>query len=145
MIGDEIDRLVLRRARGRACLGSKLENDPGNVIGPTLIQSVLKELAQRLRAPDEGWRSALRPTKARDKNAKQTFLVKSLVRFFLTNGGEPHWDWVARSVAAMIDLDTFGADDARKAAPGTRPMFSDPGEELLWYNKNVYGEPKDEE
>lgn len=69
--------------------------------------------------------------------------MKVLVYFFRSNEGEPHWEWIAAAVAAMIDLDEFDADTARKAAPDIFPMFANPGEEHLWYNKNVYPEPDD--
>lgn len=118
--------------------------DKDNVVGPVLIQALLREMAQRFRAHDDGWgRHPLRPTKIRDENAERTFLAKCVVHFLRSNGGKPRWDWVARSVATMTDSDAFDGDHARKLANKVLPMFTDPGDEFSWYNQHVYPEPDD--
>jgi hypothetical protein len=118
--------------------------DKTNAIGPVSVQELLREVAERFRSRDDGWgRHPLRPTKRRDVNAERTFLVKSVVYFLRANGGRPHWDWVARAVAAMTDSEAFDADHARKLASNVHPMFTDPGEELRFYNQHVYAEPPD--
>lgn len=116
--------------------------DPDGVIGPVLIQALLRELAQRLAATDPEIRSPQRPRKPGAKNAERTFLVRRLAYFFRTNGGEPHWEWIALAVAAMTDGDPLDERHAQLLAEDIDPMFKDPGEELLWYSK-LYGEPPD--
>lgn len=116
--------------------------DPDGVIGPVLIQTLLRELAKRLAAPDVGARSLHRPRKPSAKEAERTFLIRSLVYFFLTNGGEPLWGWVALAVAAMTDQVALDDRHVQLLAKDIHPMFSDPGEEMAWYYK-MLGEPPD--
>lgn len=118
--------------------------DPFGLVGPIKVQAVLRELAERLRASNQALRHPLRPKKRQPpKNAERTFLVRCLVDFFLRNGGDPHWEWVAEAVAAMTNSDLLDTRHIQGLVPDISPLFSDPGEELLWYNKYVWVEPKD--
>jgi hypothetical protein len=75
------------------------------VQGPMPFQSFLRHGAERLRTNAESSLPLLRPTKRRAEHAERTFLVRTLVHFFITHGGQPHWDWVARIVSAITNTD----------------------------------------
>lgn len=109
--------------------------DPDNAVGPVLIQTLLREFATRLKSPEEGSRHPLRPTKRRARDAERTFLVRNLVDFFLRNGGKPHWEWVALSVAAMTDGEQLDVRHIQRLVEDIHPLFSSPADELLYYSR----------
>jgi hypothetical protein len=83
------------------------EVDAGGAIDTSLdipLEHVLELLVQELRRPRLTELAIIRPTRINAANADRTFCCRELTRFFLTHGGEPHYEWVARSVTALLDL-----------------------------------------
>lgn len=119
-------------------------DEDGNVVWPAQIQSLLRELARRFRSPDKVWRSEVRPTKRGAKDAERTFLVRSVVYFFRSRVGAPHWDWVAQSVTAMTDSEGIDAGHAQKLAHDVRALWSSAAEERLWESR-LFPKPEDED
>jgi hypothetical protein len=107
------------------------------------VHTLLRELAQRFTAIDRYVRNPLRPTKRNWRTAERTFLAKTLYRFFLENGGQPHWQWIALSIAAMTNSVTLDVQHVERLVPDLSPPWSSEGEMFAWYSKHVWGEPPD--
>jgi hypothetical protein len=74
------------------------------------VPHVLDALAMSLRAKPVSPMYEVRPTKMNvtnrnsKENPERTFYAKAVAHFFLTHGGVGHYDLVARTVSALLDL-----------------------------------------
>jgi len=94
---------------------------------PTPIDALLREFARVLRGPPALLTDVLRPTKPNDPNAYRTFLVRALTHFFLSHERRPKADLVARTVSAMLDLDSpMDANHVSKLTTDLQALAIDP-------------------
>lgn len=68
------------------------------------LEHVLELLAKDLQRLWSSELAIIRPTRIKAENAERTYYSRELTRFFRTHGGDPHNEWVARSVNALLDL-----------------------------------------
>ena len=109
--------------------------DQPDLVGPapSPFNVVLREFAQMLRRTPAPLTSVLRPPKPGDPNAYRTFLVRVLTHFFLTHGGKPRADLVARTVSTLMNLDPpLEADHLSKLSEMLRIKTWDRADDFMW-------------
>lgn len=117
------------RARPSTLYDGKIGPYYDSILGPASVQALLRQFAKRLKARHAASLPLLRPTKRRAKEAERTYLVRAVAHFLLTHGGEPHWDWVARSVTAMTNTGTLDAGHAQKLFVDLKGVSQHPAED----------------
>ena len=128
------------------------ENPPDEEpLGEIPIDVFLTRLASRLRRHVVSTDAIVRPTKPNDTHAERTFLARELTRFFLTHGGQPRYELVARTVSAILDLDPpLDADLVTKNVRdlAKEKVINEDGDTEIrdahWDSAEDYGRPPEE-
>jgi hypothetical protein len=97
--------------------------------GPISVQFLLREYARLLSAQHHLHYDPLRPRKRGVPSAERTYLVRVVTEFFLTHGGDPHWDWVVRAVSAMTNTDDLDSSHAVKLFKSLDQDYWEPAED----------------